>query len=396
MPQLLYHLHNSPVVVPLKFFQVVDSIFQSLLWKGECASIKLKQLQKPKDGRVGLTKPLALLYSIPTITSGGWTSEVTGIRGWRWRLWVLMQFSKAKTQAEALETHLFFKIQWTISNIQAYSKNLAENQATAEGYIGYSPSWNYHICPELAKVQHTGRWRAYRVTHIRHIMENGQLQSFAQLQAWFSVPSKYALLLSTTETSDECPEFLNAKLSPTPIFAFLQQSYSTKGFISNCYAMLIGESLESFSSSACEKWMWGLSLVTNGRRHWRLCECAPQCFAEVIEIIYLIEDSSYSVQTALNRLYQVSITPDPRQCILSIIDAVIPNVYAREAATRALFQVHTGAVDFPHTLHTPHTTAVAWANGLYSSISTVVALLNLRGYGEGGCEILGWPQQTWY
>lgn len=34
MPQLLYHLHNSPVGIPLKIFRVVNTIFQSLLWKG--------------------------------------------------------------------------------------------------------------------------------------------------------------------------------------------------------------------------------------------------------------------------------------------------------------------------------------------------------------------------
>lgn len=47
---------------------------------------------------------------------------------------------------------------------------------------------------------------------------------------------------------------MDAKLSPTLIFALMQQSYSTKGFISNCYAMLIGEYLESFPSSAGKKW----------------------------------------------------------------------------------------------------------------------------------------------
>lgn len=33
MPQLLYMLHNSPVVIPLKTFRIVNSIFCTLIWK---------------------------------------------------------------------------------------------------------------------------------------------------------------------------------------------------------------------------------------------------------------------------------------------------------------------------------------------------------------------------
>lgn len=54
LPQLLYVLHNSPVVNPL---------FKLLLWGAHCPSIKLEQLQFPKDGG-GLALPNPWIYYI--------------------------------------------------------------------------------------------------------------------------------------------------------------------------------------------------------------------------------------------------------------------------------------------------------------------------------------------
>lgn len=39
-----------------------------------------------------------------------------------------------------------------------------------------------------------------------------------------------------------------------PIFNLMQQSSSTKGFISMCYAMLLGDFMDRFPSLTFEKW----------------------------------------------------------------------------------------------------------------------------------------------
>lgn len=46
----------------------------------------------------------------------------------------------------------------------------------------------------------------------------------------------------------------------------MQQSCSTKGFISNCYAMLLGVYLESFPSTACERWEADVSEISGNQR----------------------------------------------------------------------------------------------------------------------------------
>lgn len=61
MPQLLYFLHNTPMVTPLKTFRTVNAIFHSLIWKDKHSRIKMEHLQRPKDNR-GLALPNPWLY----------------------------------------------------------------------------------------------------------------------------------------------------------------------------------------------------------------------------------------------------------------------------------------------------------------------------------------------
>lgn len=54
-------LHNSPVVIHLKIFRVVNILFRRLLWNAGPPSIKLEQLKYPKDSG-GLAVPSPWLY----------------------------------------------------------------------------------------------------------------------------------------------------------------------------------------------------------------------------------------------------------------------------------------------------------------------------------------------
>lgn len=63
MPQLLYFLHNTPVVIPLKIFRIVNTLFRRLLWNNKHPRIKLEQLQQSKDNG-GLAVPNPWLYYI--------------------------------------------------------------------------------------------------------------------------------------------------------------------------------------------------------------------------------------------------------------------------------------------------------------------------------------------
>lgn len=49
MLQLLYILRNSPVVIPLKMFQVINTTFCAPILHTKTLRIKIEQLQKPKE-----------------------------------------------------------------------------------------------------------------------------------------------------------------------------------------------------------------------------------------------------------------------------------------------------------------------------------------------------------
>lgn len=61
MPQFLYALHNTRMVIPLKMFCIINSLFGSLIWHSSPPRIKLEQLQRPKEGG-GLALPNPWLY----------------------------------------------------------------------------------------------------------------------------------------------------------------------------------------------------------------------------------------------------------------------------------------------------------------------------------------------
>lgn len=110
MPNLLYFLHNTPVVIPLRIFRVVNSIFCSWLWKGGHARIKLEQLQKGKRWwGPSFPQPMALLYSFSATTSrGAMALDACCEEGiGDFTFFIMMHFCRARTLAEGLEAQLF-------------------------------------------------------------------------------------------------------------------------------------------------------------------------------------------------------------------------------------------------------------------------------------------------
>lgn len=61
MPQLLYMLHNTPMVIPFKVFHIINAIFRAFIWLDKPPQIKLEQLQRSKE-RGGLELPNPWIY----------------------------------------------------------------------------------------------------------------------------------------------------------------------------------------------------------------------------------------------------------------------------------------------------------------------------------------------
>lgn len=61
MPQVLHVLHSTPMVIPLKMFCIINSMFRSYIWLDRPPRIKVEQLQKPKEAE-GIALPNQWLY----------------------------------------------------------------------------------------------------------------------------------------------------------------------------------------------------------------------------------------------------------------------------------------------------------------------------------------------
>lgn len=104
---------------------------------------------------------------------------------------VLLHFSKAHSLAEGLKGQLFSKPNKEFLMCRLLQKiwEKAKPLQKVTGHTGYSPTWDNYSYTELAKLQHGTRWCVYGVTHIKHIIIDGHLLPFAQLQARYGLPS---------------------------------------------------------------------------------------------------------------------------------------------------------------------------------------------------------------
>lgn len=61
MPQLLYFLHNAPMVIPLKIFRIVNTIFLSLFWKDRPQNQTRTSTKTQRLWWVGFAKLMAVV-----------------------------------------------------------------------------------------------------------------------------------------------------------------------------------------------------------------------------------------------------------------------------------------------------------------------------------------------
>lgn len=123
------------------------------------------------------------------------------------------------------------------------------------GYTEFSPIWSNGTYLEIAKLQHVALWKWYGVLYIRHIFHKGVLLSFEALQELFGLPSSmrfYYMQLRHAVTA----QYRSSKWSPspTPLFNLIKRTSTTKGFISQCYSMLLQNFQKKHPLRMLDKW----------------------------------------------------------------------------------------------------------------------------------------------
>ena len=125
----------------------------------------------------------------------------------------------------------------------------------ADGYTEYSPLWLNDTHTELAKLQIGTGWKPYGITHIKHVFRHGRLRPFADLRTEYGLSSsmlfQYLQLQHAVRAQSRSSEW---HLSSTPVFSLIGDAVSLKGFISQCYAILLQNFLGQHPIPVREKW----------------------------------------------------------------------------------------------------------------------------------------------
>lgn len=159
----------------------------------------------------------------------------------------------------------------------------------ANGYTDYSPIWLNASCTELAKLHFGAMWKAYGVTHLKQIFQNGVLRTFTALETEYNLPSSmqfyYIQLQHAVTTQSRSSEWY---LSPTPVFSLIRNVDSSRVFISRCYAILLQSYLKQLPLRVREKWERDVGQLD--REQWE-------------EVIQVVGTFSLNVSQRLTQLY---------------------------------------------------------------------------------------------
>ncbi|XP_040184732.1 uncharacterized protein LOC120917483 [Rana temporaria] len=252
----------------------------------------------------------------------------------------------------------------------------------ADGYTDYSPLWHNDTYTELAKLQIGGGWKSHGVTHIKHVFRHGRLRPLADLRVEYGLPSsmlfQYMQLQHAVRAQSRSSEW---HLSPTPVFSLLGDAVSSKGFISECYAILLQYFLGQHPVMVREKWekdvgqldgeQWeeifqGVSscslnvaqrltqlyiifrvyytprrLQLMGMQTDDVCTRCKRVHGDLIHLLWRcpkLHKYWSEVMSTVNSVFGVSMPVDPRVCLLGVLEEHVEEVYTREAVQRALFQ----------------------------------------------------------
>lgn len=386
MPQLLYVLHNSPMVITLKKFRIINSLFRSFIWLSKPPRIKLEQLQRPKDnGGLALPNPwvyylASQLQHIARAIGPGEDLELN----LRDPSAHILRFTSRREVADGLEALQYNKSNKLFPTYALMQKiwNKVRMLQGVEGFTRYSPIWENNHYSEIAKIPYGPKWQQYGVSHMVHIIGDGKLRPFSELREAFQLPGSmlfYYRQLKHAIDAQRGPDIWN--LQPTPIFNHLLAITTYRGFISDCYTMLLNLFLgdaplrvvshweQDVGSFEEEQWEEALLAVSTcslnaaqklsqlyiiSRVHYTPARLArmglgtdptcTRCSRDHGDLIHLLWRCPKlhlywnEVINTINRVFQIVIPLDPKPCLLGIVDDLLTEDILRQAIRRALFQ----------------------------------------------------------
>lgn len=176
-----------PIVLPLKLFQTINSIFRQLLWRQGSPRIHLEQLQKSKEtGDIAFPNNPWVYYLAAQLQHmrEGMLKLGPAVETRNSSLSIMLHHTRSASLPEDLESQLFAKSNRLFPTYRLMHKIWGKFKQLLEvtGFTNFSLIWNNTTYHELAKCIYAPNWGAYGITHMKHIFRAGKLLSFPSLQ----------------------------------------------------------------------------------------------------------------------------------------------------------------------------------------------------------------------
>lgn len=381
MPQLLYVLHNAPTWIPMYQFHKVNRLFRALIWKKKYARIRLETLQRDKtDGGLAIPNPWLYFLAAQLQHFAGW-ADATGmgatgrlITQWSGRVlpcYVLESGGTSDTRRNCPTMALMYKV-W----------DRGKEILGLKGCLRYTPLWKNPNLAELSKLHDFEGWCSKGVQTIEHILKDGTLKSFEQMQSDFGIPRTWFFQYLQLRHA-WAAQVQGGSLSPQrdPTVDSLLGSVSTKGVISMIYRALLSGFMADYTIPAKAKWERDVGQISEDQ--WtgvlnstpslspseaqrlsqlfllhraykspallykiglRADSACPRCGQGDAHLMHMMWDCSAlqgfwrEVVNTINTVHGLQLMPDPKLCILGITDTPDPDSPIAISLARMLFQ----------------------------------------------------------
>lgn len=381
MPQLLYILHNSPILIPAHFFKKINRIFRELIWQKKYPRIRLETLQRDKaDGGLAIPNPWLYYLAAQMQHFVGWSREdnmstagklFSHWSGRRLPCYELESGGTPDSRRLYPTLALMYKV-W----------DRGKTSLGVTGFSKYTPLWSNPSLVEISKLRGFDCWSGKGIHTLEQVQQDGHLKSFDALQAAFGLPHQWFYQFLQLRHAFAAQLHLGDVVihSNGTIDALLGASV-TKGVISTIYQSLLQEHLKSFPLRVREKWASDIGPISDEQWDsvleltptlspseaqrlsqlfllhrsykspsvlfkigaWANSEC-PRCNLEDAHLLHMFWECTAlgnfwnGVLEVIHEVYQLRLPTTPHLCVLGILDDLDSDSPILLGISRMLFQ----------------------------------------------------------
>lgn len=260
-PQLLYIMHNSPQWIPRKWFNRIETLFRSLIWRKKVARISLSTLQYGKDrGGAAVPNPKLYFYAsqLQHLSGLGLLNDFDSVEN-------MLRTGTLNTSVLAILEAGLLHLPQTAPTIVLLKKlwSTVKSKLQVLGFLAETPLWNNPNLAEVYKLEGFQLWRNAGIHNISQLFHQNILKSFMELQSKFGLPRhqfyRYLQLRHALQTQSRSAALA---LVTHPLINDIFYGQEKKGLISHIYSHLLSAIQDTANLPCRRRWIEDLGEVS--------------------------------------------------------------------------------------------------------------------------------------